>query len=219
MSAIRALKRFFLLSVVPRLAYYYLSLVGATSRLTWHGDAGSLRLTESNRGFIYALWHARQAVLTYTHRGRGVSVLVSRSDDGGIIAEVLRLSGNGTVRGSSSRGGAAALKELVGAGREGAPLAVTPDGPRGPARQAQQGALFLARELGIPIVPGASGLKRKLVFNSWDELQFPLPFNRIAVVYGPPIHVGPDDDLEAKTEELRRALNAVTAEADRIAES
>ena len=206
-----------LLLVAPRLAYAYMTLVGATSRLIWHGDAAASKLEQGHGGCVFALWHGRQVFFTYSHRNRGIATLVSRSKDGELIAEVLRLSGHRAVRGSSSRGGAAALKELVEAGREGHSLAVTPDGPRGPVRRVQPGVLFLARELGIPIVPAANGMRRKLIFRGWDEFHFPLPFNRVAIVLGKPLPVGPDDDLEAKAEELRLALDAVTAEADRIA--
>ena len=211
------LKDRFLRWLAPRLGWGYLKFVGVTSRVDWHGMEHVRAL--DGGAFVYAFWHGRQAIFPYTHRGEGSAVMVSRSKDGEIIAEVMRLAGLRAVRGSSSRGGVAALKELIDVAKTGVRVGFTPDGPRGPIRQVQPGALWLAREAQIPILPLAAGLKRKLVFRNWDEFFFPLPFNRIAVVYGPPISVGAGDDMEKKAEELRLALNAVTAEADRLAEA
>lgn len=212
-SARDALLRF----LAPRLAWSYLRFVGFTSRVSWHGREHWDGLRREGRNWVYALWHGRQAFFTYTHRGHGAAVMVSRSKDGEIISEVMRLSGLRAVRGSSSRGGPAALRELVEAGRAGVPLGMTPDGPRGPLRRVQPGVLFLARELGIPILPIANGMRHKLLVGRWDEFHVPLPFNRIAVVIGTPVEVRAEDDLDAKAEELRQALDRVSDEADRIA--
>ena len=203
--------------VVPYIAYAYVSFVGLTTRLTT--VRGGIRdgLKAKNRRFIYTFWHQRQVYFTWAHRGVGAAVLVSRSKDGEMIAETMRLSNIGAVRGSSSRGGAAAVRQLMETLQSGFDIGITPDGPRGPAREVKDGVIFLAQKLGAPILPLANALSHKLEFKkSWDRFQFPLPFGRAVVVYGDPIEVGPDDDLEAKAAELKAALDRITAEADAL---
>ena len=203
--------------VVPYLAYAYVSFVGLTTRLTT--VRGEIRdgLKAKNRRFIYAFWHQRQVYFTWAHRGVGAAVLVSRSKDGEIIAETMRLSDIGAVRGSSSRGGAAAARQMMEVLESGLDIGITPDGPKGPAREVKDGVVYLAQKLGAPIVPVTNALSNKLEFKkAWDRFQVPLPFGRAAVVYGEPIAVGPDDDLAAKAAEVKAALDRITEEADRL---
>jgi lysophospholipid acyltransferase (LPLAT)-like uncharacterized protein len=203
--------------LVPYLAYAYVSLVGLTNRLTT--VRGEIRdgLKKRDQRFIYAFWHQRQVYFTWAHRGVGAAVLVSRSKDGEMIAETMRLSDIGAVRGSSSRGGAAAVRQLMEVLQSGLDIGITPDGPKGPAREVKDGTLFLAQKLGVPIVPITNALSRKVEFKkAWDRFQVPLPFGRAVVAYGEPISVGPDDDLAAKAAELKAALDRITAEADAL---
>jgi hypothetical protein len=141
--------------------------------------------------------------------------MISRSRDGEIIARVCRSFRLGAVRGSSSRGGREAFLEMKDLLEIGNRVAFTPDGPKGPLREVQQGVLVLAQMTGRPIVPVAYGAKRRWVFKgSWDEYLVPKPFNRIAMVYGEPIRVSPGDDLGMKAMDLKRALDDVTHKAD-----
>ncbi len=205
--------------VAPYLGYLFVSLVGATSRIRWVGRDHLEELERRGLGFIYAFWHSRQVFFTYTHRGAGVHVLVSRSRDGEIIARVMELSDIVAVRGSSSKGAAAGARELMDLARERKIIGLTPDGPRGPARKSKAGVVFLAQKTGLPILPIANALSRKLVFRkSWDSFQVPLPFSRAFLVCGKPVFVSPEDDLRAKLRELDAELNRVTDEADRLAE-
>ena len=202
--------------LAPVLAYLYVSFVGLTSRLRWLG-LGHLAAARRSRGpVIYAFWHQRQVFFTWTHRGSRLKVLVSRSQDGEIIARAMALSRIGAVRGSSSRGGAAAARELLDALAAGCDVAVTCDGPKGPAREVKPGILYLAQKTGLPIVPIANAVSHRLEFSrSWDRFQVPLPFSRAEVRHGPPVFVGPQDDLAAKARELKAALDRAHEEADR----
>ncbi len=114
------------------LAHLYIAFTGATTRINTRSMPGT-------GGFIHAAWHSQMALLLYALRGRGISALVSRSADGEYAARVLRKFGFNTVRGSSSRGGVQSVMELVDRGRQGFPLAITPDGPRGPKRRGSTG--------------------------------------------------------------------------------
>ncbi len=203
--------------VVPYLAYAYVSFVGLTNRSTTVRGEVQKKLKKENRRFIYAFWHQRQVYFTWAHRGVGAAVLVSRSKDGEMIAETMRLSDIGAVRGSSSRGGAAAVRQLMDVLNSGLDIGITPDGPKGPAREVKDGVIFLAQKLGAPIVPITNALSNKIeIKKAWDRFQVPLPFGRAVVVYGEPIDVGPGDDLAAKAAELKAALDRITEEADRL---
>ena len=204
--------------LVPYLAYAYVTFVGWTNRLTT--VRGEIRdgFKSRNERFIYPFWHQRQVYFTWAHRGVGAAVLVSRSKDGEMIAETMRLSDIGAVRGSSSRGGAVAVRGLMEVLQSGLDIGITPDGPKGPAREVKDGAVFLAQKLGVPLLPLTNALTRKLeIKKAWDRFQVPLPFGRAYVVYADPIYVGPDDDPAAKAAELKAALDRITAEADALA--
>jgi lysophospholipid acyltransferase (LPLAT)-like uncharacterized protein len=204
-------------ALIPYLAYSWITLVGYTTRLTRVGQEKRDALRAKNQRFIYAFWHQRQVYLTWTHRGDPAKVMVSRSKDGELIAETMRLSRMHSCRGSSSRGGAAAVREMLEVVNEGFDLAFTPDGPKGPARQLKDGTLFLAQKLKIPILPLSCGLSNRLQFEkAWDKFQVPLPFGRASLVYGDPIFVAEGDDLDAKALEVKAAIDRVTEESDRL---
>ena len=202
---------------VPFFAYAFTTLVGLTNRTVVVNSDIRDRLWSSGQRFIYSFWHQRQVFFTWSHRGAKAAVLVSRSFDGELIAEAMRLSRIKAVRGSSSRGGVAAAREMVAILRSGWDVGITPDGPRGPARQVKDGVLRVAQLSGSPILPIANATSRRLVLKrSWDQFHVPLPFGRAAVVYGEPIYVGANDILEKKALELKEAMDRATLEADRL---
>lgn len=202
--------------LVPYLVYSYVTFVGWTTRQRVLRADIPETVHAAGERFIYAFWHQRQVFFTWSHRDVSAAVLVSKSNDGEMIARTMELSGIDAVRGSSSRGGAAAAREMVEILRSGRDVGITPDGPRGPAREVKEGAVRVAQLAGMPIVPIANALSKKLEVRSWDRFQVPLPFGRSVVIYGEPVRVGPGDDLGAKAAELKAALNALTAEADRL---
>ncbi|MBI4056904.1 MAG: lysophospholipid acyltransferase family protein [Elusimicrobia bacterium] len=203
-------------ALIPYLGYFYIWIVGKTSRITWKGSEIPRNLESQGINFVYAFWHSRQFFFVYSHRHQPVSILVSSSRDGEYIAKMLELSGMKTVRGSSTRGGSKALKELVDHARQGNHLGITPDGPRGPAREVKQGVLFLAQKLGLSIIPITYAAKRKMVFGSWDKIHLPLPCNRIVIAHGTPIQMSSQDSLEEKSQELKMALDHITRQADEM---
>jgi len=204
-------------TLAPYLGYTYVTFVGWTTRQRVLRAEIPRAVHEKGERFIYAFWHQRQIYFTWSHRNVDAAVLVSRSNDGEMISRTMELSGIGAVRGSSSRGGAVAAREMVEILRAGRDVGITPDGPRGPAREVKEGAVRVAQLAGMPIVPIANALSSKVeIKKSWDRLQIPLPFGRSVVIYGDPIRVAEDDDLAAKAAELKAALDALTDEADRL---
>lgn len=168
---------------------FLLNRLLGSSRFDLHGTEHLERLRGEGRGCIYVLWHGRLLPLGYLHRGQGVVGLISRSEDGEHLARALGRWGFVAVRGSSSRGGSAALREVVRHAQAGRSVAITPDGPRGPRQKMKPGVIVAAQLTGLPIVPVAAGANRGWWFGGWDRFLVPKPFTRIRVVYGEPVEV------------------------------
>ena len=184
----------------------------ATVRYRVEGEANLTQFTARGEPVIYALWHGRLLPLTYYHRNRDITAIISQSEDGEYIARVVEGWGYETVRGSTSRGGGSALRGLVKAARSGSSLAITPDGPRGPRQQLQPGVITVAQMTGLPIIPLAGGCSRAWWPGTWDRFCVPKPFSTVTVQYGTPRFV-PRDATEAElathARELESELNAM----------
>jgi hypothetical protein len=171
-----------------------------------------LRLRDQGTPIIFVFWHAHTLPLAWCHRHEGIVTLVSEHGDGEVLVRLIRHWGFGSVRGSSTRGATQALKGLIRAARGGKDLALTPDGPRGPAREFKPGALAAAQATGLPVVPLAAAASRAWRPGRWDEFLVPKPFSRLCVAYGPPRTVPPELDraeLEALARSLGRELDAL----------
>jgi hypothetical protein len=167
---------------------------------------------------IFAFWHGRMLPLSYRYRNRSIQVLASAHKDGELMGQTIRLLGFGHVRGSSTRGGARAIRELVARLEEGFDLGITVDGPKGPRYAVKPGPLEISKISGAPVVPAAVSSKSHWVFSSWDAFEFPKPFTKIYVRFGKPVLVPPDagpDDLEARRVELEQVLREITDVNDR----
>jgi hypothetical protein len=190
-------------------------LLGHTWRIEEHNAPGYEEARARGEKFILAFWHARQLPLVYTHRGRGVVVLVSNHRDGELVARILERLGNRTARGSSTRQGEIGMRQMVMAAREGRWIAITPDGPRGPAERAKEGLTFLAARIGYRVVPLASSARASWVLRSWDRFRIPRPFTRVHIAHGEPLAVAPEESAataESERARVEAALNALTAE-------
>jgi lysophospholipid acyltransferase (LPLAT)-like uncharacterized protein len=168
---------------------------------------------------IYVFWH--EYILLPLHlRGHcNLTMLLSKHRDADVLFRLAHHMGFECVRGSSYRGGAAALMELSRVGSD-MHVAITPDGPRGPRRELAQGAVFLASRLGLPIVPMGLGYDRPWRAKSWDRFAVPRPFSRARGIVGPEIHIEPHLDrqeIELRRQGVERILNDLTAEAERWA--
>lgn len=143
-------------------------------------------LRSQHKPFIFSLWHGQLLPLLWQHRNQDVSILISEHRDGELIARTAELLGYKTVRGSSTRGGERALLGLVRVLKDGGEVAVTPDGPRGPAYTYAPGALVAAQRSGAHILPIVAYADKAWRLNSWDKFMIPKPFARITVAYGQP---------------------------------
>ena len=187
--------------------------LGSTWRLQHAGMEEQDRRIAEGEGCIFAFWHSGLLSLTYAHRDRGAGVLVSRHRDGELISRVVQRLGFRTARGSSTRGGAEGLREMIAFADRGHILAFTPDGPRGPAERVKPGLVYLASRTGRPVVPAASAAGAEWRLNSWDGFRVPKPFARVIVGYGPPVQIPEgiqSEDVPQWQERLTQAVNAIT---------
>lgn len=189
----------------------------ATVRLRHHGDAAVRGWEARGDRFILAFWHRHLLLMPYAYRGRRISVLISRSRDGELIARTVARFGIDASRGSSSRGGAAGLRELLRKSAAGYDLAFTPDGPRGPAGTVQPGVALAAAATGLPVQPVAIAASRYRRLRSWDRFLVPLPGAVVHIVYGEALTVERRADPARASAELGRRLDAAAAAAAELA--
>jgi lysophospholipid acyltransferase (LPLAT)-like uncharacterized protein len=167
--------------------------------------------------FLYLFWH--ETLLFATLFRAKVHVLISQHADGELIAQICRHLRIGVVRGSTTKGGIGALWDLLAVAKE-THLAITPDGPKGPRRRVQPGAIFLASQTGLPILPFGIGSAQAWRARTWDRFVVPCPFTLATVVGAAPVHVPPAlslNDLAFYRSLVEQRLLGATEEAERWA--
>jgi len=193
--------------LISILGYRIVALLGSTLRWKTDGLEHFDGIVRSGHQPVMAFWHGRILPATYYFRRRGIVVITSENFDGEWIAGIIERFGFGTARGSTSRGARKALLQLKRDMAAGKPAGFTLDGPRGPARQAQPGAVWLAKATGNPVLPFHLEADRYWTVNSWDRTQIPKPFATVAISMGEPFAVPADAD-DAGIEAARRSLEA-----------
>ena len=205
------------------LAFYSLiRAIGSTVRFDVEGIENLESIRAAGRTPIYATWHDRIFLGTYFLQRQGIVFLTSQSFDGEYIARFLQRFGFGVVRGSSTRGGARGLVQMVRELRRGAAMGFTVDGPKGPRYAAKPGPILLAKKTGEPILPFIIETSRFSTVGSWDRLQIPHPFARAKVIFGEPIYVADtadDAELERKLVELQASLDDLTERGEKWREN
>lgn len=192
-----------------RLGSAFFRAIGATWRIEIVGDDVFARLRASRVGVVFALWHGQLLPLIWHHRNRDVTILVSEHRDGEMIARVAQSLGYGVIRGSTTRGGGRAILEVVSAIRSGHIVAITPDGPRGPAKRVAPGPLIAAQRSGAPLVPAVAWASAAWRLSSWDSFMIPKPFAKIRIAYGEPIRLSDESARGAalRSTELEQAMS------------
>ncbi|MCO6459540.1 MAG: lysophospholipid acyltransferase family protein [Pirellulaceae bacterium] len=166
---------------------------------------------------IYLCWHEYIPFMFYLRGHSHTAALLSRHQDAELLYQACRLMGFQTVRGSTNRGGVAALRELIRKSRRRLNLAITPDGPRGPRRRLAQGPIFLSSRLQIPLVIAGLGYDRPWRMPTWDRFAVPRPFSRARLVISPRIQIPAEldrDGLEHYRRRMERLLAGLTADAE-----
>ena len=203
-------------SAIAALGYPLINMLGQTLRWRVEGLQHFEGIFAAGRHPVMAFWHGRILPATFYFRRRGIVVMTSENFDGEWIARIIERFGYGTARGSTSRGARRALLQLVRDVEQGRAAGFAIDGPRGPARVAQPGAVWLAGAAGQPLLPFHLEASRCWELRSWDRTQIPKPFSTVALVVGEPLPVASglsDVELEAVRMDLESRLRALEARA------
>jgi lysophospholipid acyltransferase (LPLAT)-like uncharacterized protein len=171
---------------------------------------------------IFVFWHERILAFAGFFRDCRCRVLISQHGDGEMIARIIERLGMVPIRGSSTRGGARAILELIREAREPVNIAITPDGPKGPRHRFQEGAVYLASRTGLPIYPVTVAFARSASLPTWDGFIVPAPFTKALIRVADPIRVPADiarEDVEPVRAKLEDALRILTASTDESFES
>ena len=198
-----------------RAGVWLVRILGSTWRIRVTNDDTVRRLRAAGQPIIFTLWHGELLPLLYQHRREEVAVLISEHGDGEIIARIAERLGYRTVRGSTSRGAARALLELGRVLGEGHDLAITPDGPRGPAKSFAPGAIVVAQRTGAPMIGAAVSASSAWRLKSWDRFMIPRPFARVTIAYSDAAHVEGNvaRDAVEEVDRMRSAMAAAEARA------
>jgi len=205
-------------AVISLLAAGYIWLVYRTSR--WqviNGEAPHSLMTEG-KPFILAFWHGRLLMMPISvQRKTPVHVMISHHGDGEIIARTIKHWGQESIRGSATKGAAAAIKQMLKVLKKGEVAVITPDGPRGPRMRAQEGVVRLAAMSGLPVYPVSFSTTRGKVLGSWDRFFLAAPFSRGVVIWGDGIEVPKRDEdgaFQQARDAIENSLNDITHAAD-----
>lgn len=199
--------------------HYYIRLVYRTNRWTVEAEEFPRQLLAAGRPFIGAFWHGRMMMIPLGWRRRArMHMLISAHRDGRIIADAVAYFGIDAIAGSTRRGGSAALRTMLKRLKEGDCVAITPDGPRGPAMSASIGIINVARLGQVPIVPITYATSRRHIAATWDRFHIALPFGRGVFLWGEPIEIAADLDesgLESARRLVEQRMSDMVREADR----
>lgn len=190
--------------------------LGRTTKFEEVGLDRVKQYMKEGRGLILAIWHGRTMLPIYYCRGLGFWAITSLSRDGELQTRTISRFGYQIIRGSTGRGGVKAALTACKRLQEGGVLAITPDGPKGPAFQVQEGTIFLAQHAGCDIIPVGVGLTRRRLMRAWDKYAVPLPFGRCGLVFGEPISLQEAVDGLSPEERIRLALDAVQRQAQEM---
>lgn len=187
-----------------------------TCRVHWHNKKQFDQLYQSDQGWILSFWHENVLIIPWLLRDRGITCMVSDSRDGEYIARCGQVFGNPVMRGSSSKGSAKATRSALRLLKKNKAIAITPDGPRGPAHKLQTGVLWLSALAEVPIIPFHIEVDRHWRFKSWDGQKLPRPFSTIHVSVGNPYKISNHalkKDLNISIEEFESSMMTNTNQA------
>lgn len=200
--------------VLSNAVYTVARCIGVTLRIQ---PVGWEAVKDLPVGRIYTGWHGRSFIPANFFKGRGVWCIISHSKDGEMQTRIFGRFGFQVIRGSTGRGGERALVESIRVLRKGDEMAITPDGPRGPAGVVQGGVMLMAKKTGAALVPVGSSSRRGWYAPTWDRYLVPGFFSRAVFIFGEPIYVpkdATDDEVEALRQRLEAAIHDVQARAE-----
>lgn len=213
----RKLKQGFLRLIGQYLISIAASVLCKTLRVTVKNGETLEQLAEENKNFIVAFWHGTMLLPWYLNRNKNIAALISKSKDGDLLARLLKSWNYQVIRGSSSSGGEIALGIMIDYAKNNNSIAITPDGPRGPAKKLKAGAVVTAKKSGLPLVLIGVGYKNKRVLRNWDSFQVPAFFSKAKAVYSQTFYIDKNLDYNGTSEMINiceTKLNELQTEAE-----
>ena len=205
----------------PAVLYGLLRMGLGSCRVTVHNDEYFKSRGESGQNMLLVSWHSRLIPLSYYYRYlygfTNLTIMVSKSRDGELFKRLLEKFKIETVRGSTTRGAMAAMKELIRVARRGRDTSLALDGSKGPKEVVQPGSLLLAQMTGVPLVPVVLSATWKYELPTWDRMLLPLPFSHIHALFAEPLYIPRETkDLEPYREQLQKTMQTASAEVERL---
>ena len=208
-----------LMKIVPFIASRVMRLLNLSLKKETLGEDHLRRTWERGEQVIISFWHDQLFLLVFGYPGKHAKLLISSSKDGELLARTMKYFDQDTVRGSSSRGGRAAFKEMLELCKEKVDIVLTPDGPKGPRHELKNGVVQLARMSGRPVMPMAFVCNRGHRFKSWDRFLFPYPFGRGVYSFGEPLYFDKQEGVDGFRERLKKAMQDNQKQAEARLES
>lgn len=194
------------LFIIPLLIRLIMGLITLTCRIRWiNKDIYHDALKNKDKPFVLSMWHNSCTIAAWVMRGSRITVMVSDSKDGEYVSRLAQYFGIETIRGSSSSGSEKAIRSALKLLARKKPIAITPDGPRGPIYKMKSGALWFSASSKAPIIPLHIESSRQWQFKSWDKHCFPKPFSTVYVGVGEPIHLersALEEDIESVMQQV-----------------
>lgn len=205
------------LRIVPWLAAGLMRCLFRLLQVVHVGRAYPERCWARGERIIVVFWHGRLLMMPFVYSGRPGALLVSQHRDGEYFSRIATHLGFEVIRGSATRGGMRALKQMIRAVKGRLNLVVTPDGPKGPRAKVRPGVIEVAKLTGAPIVPVSFSASRRRILQSWDAFLVPVPFSRAVYIWGEPMYVprtATKDEITKYQDTLEERLNLLTMKAD-----
>lgn len=205
------------LRIVPWLAAGFMQCLYRLLRVVHVGRAYPESCWERGERIIVAFWHGRLLMMPFVYPGKPGAILISQHRDGEYISRIATILGFEVIRGSATRGGMRAFKQMIRAIKGRLNLVITPDGPKGPRAKVKSGVIEMAKLTGAPIVPVSFSASRRRFLKSWDAFLVPVPFSRAVYIWGEPMYVPPTAtkaEVAKHQEALEERLDRLTMKAD-----
>jgi len=206
-----------MINVAPPIVYLYIRLLHLTMKIEARGAEVLASARRDPGRYILVFWHSRFVLMPYCYPGPRIVVLSSNHRDAEALVRILRKFGIEQARGSSTKGGATGVRQILRKVHDGCDVGLTPDGPRGPRRRVQPGVVAIGQFTGLPIIPVTFSAWPARRLRSWDKTLLPKFFSKGLFVYGDPIRVprhADESELEEKRLALERELDRITDLAD-----
>ncbi len=208
-----------LILIACKFTWLLILFFGKSGRVAVRNKRHWNALCRQRKNFIILSWHGKMLLPIFAHRNLGICAMVSEHDDGEMIAQTIHRLGYTTVRGSSTRGGSKAFRQMLTRLKKGVIGAILPDGPNGPRFEVKMGAILLAQRSDAWLLPVTFSTNKPIVLKSWDRFTFWRPFAKLCMAYGEPIRIPRNlgmQELEIHRKRVEDEMNALQREADAV---